>query len=78
MTKVSKPMTLLNPNNPLVTDVEIAKALGMSVDWVRKDRMTKRLLPYFKTPSGSVRYSLEQVSEAMLQWQIGGYKLNPR
>jgi hypothetical protein len=43
----------------------------MSVHWVRKDRRTKRLLPFFKL-GGSVRYDLERVRQSLRCMEEGG------
>jgi hypothetical protein len=43
----------------------------MSVHWVRKDRRTKRLLPFYKLGE-AVRYDLERVRQALRATEEGG------
>ncbi len=54
-----------------ITEHQVAACIGMSVHWVRKDRRTKRLLPYFKL-GGSVRYDLERVRQSLRGLEEGG------
>lgn len=50
-----------------------AAALGMSVAWLRKDRLGSRLLPHFRLGS-SVRYNLDRCREALAATEVGGPK----
>ncbi len=50
-----------------------AAALGMSVAWLRKDRQTKRLLPFAKLGS-AVRYDLDRCRQALMALEQGGPK----
>jgi len=43
----------------------------MSVHWVRKDRRTKRILPFYKL-GDAVRYDLERVRQALMGTEEGG------
>ena len=54
-----------------VADKEIAKVIGMSLAWVRKDRATKRILPFFRIGE-SVRYDVATVRNVMLSRMEGG------
>lgn len=55
----------------IVDDKTIAELIGMSLHWVRKDRITKRLLPFFRV-GGSVRYDVPTVRKALLARSEGG------
>lgn len=54
-----------------VDDKQIAELIGMSVHWVRKDRKTKRILPFFRI-GDSVRYDVETVRKVFLSRMEGG------
>jgi hypothetical protein len=54
-----------------VGEVEMAAMIGMSPHWLRKDRRTKRLIPFFKL-GDAVRYSPPRVFEAMATLEHGG------
>jgi hypothetical protein len=62
----------LDPEHPLVGEAECAKALGLSVEWLRIDRKKNGTLPYFRLPSGAVRYSLPRAAEALAAYERGG------
>ena len=49
----------------IVDDKSIAVLIGMSLPWVRKDRRTKRLLPFFRL-GGRIRYDVPTVRKALL------------
>lgn len=55
----------------IVDDRTIAELIGMSLPWVRKDRRTKRLLPFFRL-GGRVRYDVPTVRKALLSRSEGG------
>ena len=62
---------------PLAVDErECAAAIGMSVAWLRKDRRTKRVIPFFKMAgnNGAVRYNLDRCREALAAIEEGGPK----
>lgn len=42
-----------------------AQAIGMSVAWLRKDRRTDRIVPFYRLGS-SIRYDLERVRAALV------------
>ena len=54
-----------------LTESELAADLALSLSWLRKDRRTKRLLPYFKI-GGSVRYNRDRVLQALARMEEGG------
>ncbi|MDT3679861.1 MAG: hypothetical protein ROZ64_13620 [Burkholderiaceae bacterium] len=60
-----------------VDEFAIARALDMSVHFLRKDRQTERRIPYFKI-GGSVRYDLQRVREALARMEQGGQDLSRR
>lgn len=62
-----------NPNPPriAVDEFEVAAELGLSVFYLRKDRRTKKVIPFFRI-GGSVRYNLESIRESLLAAQEGG------
>jgi hypothetical protein len=55
----------------IVNDKTLAELIGMSLPWVRKDRRTKRLLPFFRL-GGSIRYDVPTVRKALLARSEGG------
>ena len=63
-----------NSKTPFITDDKgIAQELKMSLAWVRKDRATKRLVPFFRI-GDCVRYDVETVRKAFLSRMEGGAK----
>lgn len=48
-----------------------AAAIGMSLTWLRRDRRTKRLIPYARL-GGSIRYNLDRVRDAIARLEEGG------
>jgi hypothetical protein len=54
-----------------VDEYAAAKALGVSVGWLRKDRRTARIVPHFKMGT-FVRYNLERVQESLAALERGG------
>lgn len=56
----------------IVNDVTLAKLLSLSVAYVRKDRLTARILPFFAI-GRSIRYDVATVREAMLARMEGGH-----
>lgn len=56
-----------------LTDKEVAVALGMSLAWVRKDRLTNRVLPYYRLGS-AVRYDVDVVRKMLMKSMEGGAK----
>lgn len=54
-----------------LNDKEVAKALGMSLAWVRKDRITKRILPFYRI-GDCIRYDVDTVRKVMLSRMEGG------
>ncbi len=53
----------------LLSEEELAKALGMSVSGVRKLRY-KKLLPYVRIGARTVRFDLSRVKEALERLEI--------
>ncbi len=56
-----------------VSEFDCAKATGMSVSFLRKDRIGKQLIPYIKVGK-RVLYDLAQVRCALRNMQTGGAK----
>ena len=54
-----------------LTESELAADLALSLSWLRKDRQTKRLLPFFKI-GGAVRYNRDRVLQALARMEEGG------
>jgi predicted DNA-binding transcriptional regulator AlpA len=54
-------------------DIEVAKLIKMSLPWVRKDRATKRILPFFRI-GRSIRYDAATVLKAVQSRTEGGLK----
>ena len=65
-------MTTISTANPLVDRKAAAKALGLSVDWLDRDRRGNKTLPFYRLPSGAVRYSLERCGQALQAHEQGG------
>lgn len=61
----------------VVTEIEAAQAIGMSVGYLRKDRREKRIIPFIKI-GDCVRYDLLRVTEAVAALEEGGAHLKPR
>lgn len=64
------------PNFPVVakialTEPEMAAALGMSIQFLRKDRSTKRRIPFYRLGT-SIRYDVNRVREALALIEEGG------
>ena len=60
------------PLEPIAVDeIELARLIGMSVDFLRKDRVTRRLLPYYKIGK-TVRYDVTRVRQALILMEEGG------
>lgn len=57
----------------LINEADAAKALGVSVHFLRKDRRTKQRVPFIKL-GDSVRYSPSAIAAAMEHLQRGGAK----
>jgi hypothetical protein len=55
----------------IVDDKTIAELIGMSLPWVRKDRRTRRILPFFRLGK-RIRYDLPTVRKALLARSEGG------
>ncbi len=53
------------------SDTVIAKSIGMSLAWVRKDRITNRILPFYRIGS-AIRYDFDRVREALAVLEEGG------
>ena len=61
-----------NEGRPVaVGEAEAVKSIGMSVHFLRKDRRTKRLIPFFKI-GDCVRYDLSRVRVALAAMEEGG------
>lgn len=62
---------LSDPHPILVDDHAAARALGLSVSWLRHDRRGKRLIPFTRL-GGAVRYDLAHVRQAVADLEEGG------
>lgn len=63
---------------PLAVDENtLASAIGMSVHFLRKDRRTKRILPFYRI-GDCIRYDLGRVREALAAVEEGGTHIKPR
>ena len=71
MTQVTKPSPIA------IDETRLAEALGMSVHFLRKDRRTKRLIPFYRL-GGSIRYNLNSVTHALAACEEGGHRPQPR
>ena len=60
-----------------VDDHVIAKAIGMSVHFIRKDRSTKRIIPFYRVGDRCL-YNLDRVREALASLEEGGAQLRGR
>ncbi len=54
-----------------LTDKQLAEAINMSLSFVRKDRITKRIIPFFRL-GDSIRYDVQTVRKALLSRMEGG------
>lgn len=59
------------PARVLVDDVAMAKSLGVSVSWLRKDRITHQRVPFVRL-GGRCLYDPARVKEAMRGLEFGG------
>jgi hypothetical protein len=59
-----------SPTTP-VNEFACAEAIGMSVHFLRKDRIGKKLIPFTKI-GAAIRYDLDRVHEALRAMQHGG------
>lgn len=50
---------------------EMAEALGLSVHTLRRDRVTKRRIPFYRI-GGAIRYNVDRVREVLAQLEEGG------
>jgi hypothetical protein len=71
MTPVTDPFTIA------VDETQLAKAIGMSVHFLRKDRREKRQIPFYRV-GGSIRYNLDRVRHALAACEEGGARPRPR
>ena len=56
-----------------IGEFALADAIGMSVDFLRKDRSGKRIIPFFRIGK-SIRYNPQRVNEALQAIEQGGHK----
>jgi hypothetical protein len=66
-----------NANVIGVTEFDIAKSIGMSVEFLRKDRSGKRLIPFYRIGK-SIRYSPHRVIQALATLEEGGHTPRPK
>ncbi len=60
-----------------VTEFDLAESIGMSVEFLRKDRSGKRLIPFYRI-GASIRYNPTRVIEALARLEVGGYAPKPK
>ena len=60
-----------------VDEAEAAQAIGLSIHFLRKDRRTKRLIPFYRI-GDRVLYNLERVQEALAAFEEGGAHIKNR
>jgi hypothetical protein len=74
---MSKPEARSAAEPIAVDETACAAAIGMSVAWLRKDRRTARVVPFYRL-GGSVRYNLIRVREALAAVEEGGARRRPK
>ncbi len=57
----------------LVSDKDLAPQLGISVSWLQKDRLARRLVPYIKI-GDTYRYDVDEVLAALRSRRVGPRK----
>lgn len=57
-----------------VDEAQAAQAIGLSVHFLRRDRRTKRLFPFYQV-GGRVLYNLDRVREALTSLEVGALHL---
>lgn len=60
-----------------VDEATAAMAIGMSIHFLRNDRRTKRLIPFYRI-GDCIRYDLARVREALAAMEEGAVHLKPR
>lgn len=60
-----------------VGEFELAESIGMSVEFLRKDRSGKRLIPFYRIGT-AIRYNPTRVGEALAALEQGGYAPKPK
>ena len=65
--------TMKKPSTTLVNEFACADSIGMSVHFLRKDRIGKQIVPFTKI-GGAVRYDLAAVRDAIKARTQGGSK----
>lgn len=60
-----------------VGEIELAESIGMSVEFLRKDRSGKRLIPFYRIGT-AIRYNPTRVGEALSALEQGGYAPKPK
>jgi hypothetical protein len=63
--------TATNRPSIIVDEHACAASLGLSVGWLRADRLGKRIIPFYKI-GGAVRYNLRRVEQALAAVEYGG------
>ena len=74
MTFASLPRVSTNVARIAVDETEAAPAIGVSVHFLRKDRRTKRLIPFYRV-GDRVLYDLDRVRAALIALEEGGPKI---
>jgi hypothetical protein len=60
-----------------VSEFDIAESIGMSVEFLRKDRSGKRLIPFYRIGT-SIRYNPTRVTQALATLEEGGQAPRPK
>ncbi len=59
-----------------VDESAAAQAIGLSVHFLRKDRRTKRIIPFYRI-GDRVLYNLDRVRAALAVFEEGGTQIKP-
>ncbi len=75
----TSPAKLATPEVPpiAVDEYAAAVALGVSVPFLRKDRRTRQLFPFYRVGT-LVRYNLQRLAEALATLEEGGAPIRGR
>ena len=60
-----------------ITEFDLAESIGMSVEFLRKDRSGKRLIPFYRI-GAAIRYNPARVTESLARLEVGGYTPKPK
>ena len=60
------------PEPIILDEYGVAKLLGLSVAWVRKDRLSERVLSFYRIGKKAIRYNRHTVFSDLQKYQEGG------